>query len=242
MAFRQYLAMTAAEIQNCPRLPANIGWMACHFSPYGTGLSNLPFSLPKNSLLILNDRIPFFRHDPDQIATQLYQAAESLRCSGLLLDFQRAPEEDVIQLCQQLTSSLPCPVIISREFGKELDCPVFLPPCPHHVLLADHILPWKHREIWLDLAVDAEQIHLTSHGSSVSPVMTYQKSTFIHADERLHCHYQIEAEQDSATFTLWRTPEDIHMLKQEAEESGVYAVVGLYQEMQKPACHTTDRF
>ena len=52
MAMDVFLAMTAAEICGNRNLPANLGWMACHFSPYGTGLSNLPKQLPPSSLLI----------------------------------------------------------------------------------------------------------------------------------------------------------------------------------------------
>ena len=47
MAIGRYFAMTAAEIRGCSALPAGIAWMACHFSPYGTGLSNLPPELPE---------------------------------------------------------------------------------------------------------------------------------------------------------------------------------------------------
>ena len=42
MVIRPFLAMTAAEIRANPDISSPIGWMACHFSPYGTGLSNLP--------------------------------------------------------------------------------------------------------------------------------------------------------------------------------------------------------
>ena len=42
MAIRQYLAMTAAEMTQAGSLPRHAAWMACHFSPYSTGLTNLP--------------------------------------------------------------------------------------------------------------------------------------------------------------------------------------------------------
>ena len=52
MAIRPFLAMTAAEIQGTETLPPKTAWMACHFSPYSTGLSNLPKALPPGLSLI----------------------------------------------------------------------------------------------------------------------------------------------------------------------------------------------
>ena len=71
MAIRLYLAMTAAEIRENTGLPPKIAWMACHFSPYCTGLSNLPRILAAGSVLMLDDVTPIFHHDPQQIAAQL---------------------------------------------------------------------------------------------------------------------------------------------------------------------------
>ena len=57
MAIRTYLAMTASEFAKADPLPPHVAWMACHFSPYDSGLTNLPRKLPTNSLLILNKPI-----------------------------------------------------------------------------------------------------------------------------------------------------------------------------------------
>jgi hypothetical protein len=62
-----------AEIQNSPHLPERIAWMACHFSAYGKGISNMPTSLPPGAALILNDRMPPFGHDPATVAKELIQ-------------------------------------------------------------------------------------------------------------------------------------------------------------------------
>ena len=84
MADCHHLAMTAAEISYASKLPANPAYMACHFSAYGTGLSNMPTQLPKDSLLILNDRVPVCGHDHDLIPEQLRQLVQSLKCNALL--------------------------------------------------------------------------------------------------------------------------------------------------------------
>ena len=50
MAIKGYLAMTAAEIAAAGAPAYGLAYMACHFSPYGTGLVNLPRELPEGRL------------------------------------------------------------------------------------------------------------------------------------------------------------------------------------------------
>lgn len=226
----RYLAMTAAEFAAADPLPPKIGWMACHFSPYGTGLSNLPASLPPESLLILNDRVPLCGHDPQRIAAQLQQAVETLSCSTVLLDFQRRDDPQLQKLAAFLTASLSCPAAVSDAYADKLTCPVFLSPCPHHTPLAEHIAPWQGRELWLDLAADAETITLTKDGSDILPLPLGEIPEGGHWDEGLHCHYFTQTGDDFARFTLWRTREDLEALAKEAEELGIGTLVGLYQE------------
>ena len=97
MTLPMHLAMTAAELACCDSLPSHPAWMACHFSPYGTGLSNLPEHLPEGALLILNDRTPVFGHDPQVICAQLHQIYEASALSvccwifNVLLNRRPAP-------------------------------------------------------------------------------------------------------------------------------------------------------
>lgn len=233
MAVKRYLAMTAAEFASAEQLPANIAWMACHFSPYGTGLSNLPPSLPPSSLLIVNDRIPFRGHDPQQIAEQLHLAVENLGCAGILLDFQKPGIGALAELAAHLVSSLPCPVAVSEEYADNPDGIVFLPPCPHHTHLQEYIAPWDGRQLWLDWAADAETITLTKDGSFIHPLPLGELPEKGHWDEKLHCHYSIENTADFSRFTLWRTKDDLENLAREAEELGVHTLVGLYQELKQ---------
>ena len=71
MPIAHYLAMTAAEMAGNSVLPDRMAWMACHFSPSGVGLSNLPHWLPPGSLLILDDSTPIHDHDPQRVASEL---------------------------------------------------------------------------------------------------------------------------------------------------------------------------
>ena len=113
-----YLSMTAVEFSQCRILPDHTAWMACHFSPYGTGLTNLPTHLPKNSLLILNDRTPIHRHNPKQIRQILEEVVTALDCSGILLDLQRRDCPEAKEIIRQLLT-LPYPVGVSDNYAKE---------------------------------------------------------------------------------------------------------------------------
>ena len=231
MAIRPFLAMTAAEIRGTETLPPKTTWMACHFSPYSTGLSNLPKALPPGSMVILDDITPIHGHDAEAIAAQLRSRLEEMECSGVLLDFQRPGYEESGLLAERLSEALPCPVGVSALYGQMLSCPVFLPPVPPDVSLADYLAPWNGREIWLELALDGETITLTPAGATTAPLPPATQLSGGHRDEKLHCHYQIHTDADSARFTLFHTPEDLDELLIEGEALGVTRAVGLYQEL-----------
>lgn len=230
MAIPLFLAMTGAEFTAAGSLPKTVAWMACHFSAPDRGLTGFPPALPPGSLLMLNDQIPMAGHDPQQIGAQLQQAAETLDCCGVLLDFQRPGQQEAAKLAAHLVATLTCPVAVSDGYAKNLDCPVFLAPCPHHVPLSDHLLPWRGRQLWLDLAADAETITLTKQGSQFLPLLLEKLPQGGHSDDLLHCHYAIETTPEAVRFTLWRTQEDLDALALEAETLGVEALVGLYAE------------
>ena len=229
MAIKRYLAMTAAEIAGNSPLPQGLAYMACHFSPYGTGLTNLPRELPKASMLILNDRIPPRGHDPDRIAAQLRETTERLGCDCVLLDFQQRGCEELDILARDLPEHLPFPTAVSEAYAAGLACPVFLPPVPPDVSLTAWLAPWKEREIWLEFSLEGLSIRLTEQGAVPSP-LPFPRDEFPHADDRLHCHYGIATEPGTAIFTLLRTVEDNDALLRKAESMGVTRAVGLWQE------------
>ena len=148
-----YLAMTAGEFHSCRDLPSKIAWMACHFSPYGTGLTNLPRKLPPDSLLILNDRTPIRGHDPERILQILSELMNTHKCAGLLLDLQQEGIPEMEVLVHQL-SALPCPVAVSAPCAPD-HTTIFLPPVPLLIPVGDYLAPWQGRDIWLDAALEA---------------------------------------------------------------------------------------
>ena len=231
MAIAPFLAMTAAEMRNQAVLPPKIAWMACHFSPYGLELSNLPKDLPPGSLLMVDDITPPHGHNPALIAEQLTLCAKNLQCSGILLDFQRQNCPETAALAKHLAERLPFPVAVSDSYADDLDCPVFLPPVPPSVPPEAYFSPWKGREIWLELGLEGEILTLTEQGCTVTslPYAAWDRDGF--PDPELFCHYTIETNEKSAGFTLWRTKDDLQNLLQAAEKLRITYAVGLYQEL-----------
>lgn len=234
MGCPHYLAKTRMEFRREDNLPFPAAWMACHFSPYGTGLSNLPQTLPPGSLLMLDDITPIHGHDPGFIGEQLRERVEALKCRGVLLDFQRPGYEACFALAQHLSETLPCPVCVSSLYGKDMDMPVLLPPLPCSVSLKAYWEAWKGREVWLETALEGESIVLTEKGADFSPLPQFSPPEDGFSEEKLHCHYKAEASEDKITFTLWRTREDVEGLLSEAESLGVALAVGLYQQWKEP--------
>lgn len=229
MAIPQYLAMTAAEMSRTAPLPQHPAWMACHFSPYSTGLTNLPAALPPDSLLILNDRTPIHGHDPERVCQQLQELLHRFACRGLLVDFQNPPCPESLALAEFLAEHLEFPMGISPEYPIETPA-VFLPPVPTDVKLCDYLSKWGSREIWLEAALEGQDITLTPQGAVYSPNRR-RDFDHVHAEDRLHCHYSIQDSPGGLVFHTWRTPEDLESLIKEAETLGVTQTVGLYQEL-----------
>jgi len=231
MALPVYLAMTAAEVRGCGGSPRHMAWMACHFSSYGTGLSNLPRCLPEGSLLILNDRIPVQGHNPQEISEQLAQLAADIHACGILLDFQRPDNSQAKAITQTIVQALPCPVAVSENYAADLNCAVFL-DAPR----ADRPLPllteeWRGRELWLEAACCRGTVTVTENGSHYAPETQFPTGLPVHREQKLHCSYCIEKEENQVRFHFKRTPEELNTMLENAEKLGVTRAIGLYQEL-----------
>lgn len=231
MAFPFYLARTAAEFSAEEPASGRCAWMACHFSSYGTGLSNLPAALPEGAMVILNDRIPVCGHDPDFIVEQVKELVLRLKPDCLLLDFQRPGEPQTARIAAALAALPDCPVGVSEVYAPELCCPVFLPPPPLDIPLADYLLPWRGRELWLEAAIECAAITVTEEGSRYEALPFSPPPENAFHEPKLHCHYSTQVGEDAVTFRLYRTYEDLLALLQEAEALGVTRTAGLYQQL-----------
>lgn len=225
MALPRYLALTSEEFAACASLPPRMAWMACHFSPYGTGLVNLPPALPPGAMVILNDRIPPAGHDPETVLRQLRQLSPAC----MLLDFQQPPNSAALELTRQIVNKLPCPVGLTADWGRDLRCPLFLPLPPPDTSMEEHLAPWQGRELWLELGLDAMSYTITEQGASPG-VMAAIPETGLE-DSHLRCHYRIDLFDDRAVFSLWRTRQDLDALLEEAQQLGITKAIGLWQEL-----------
>jgi hypothetical protein len=231
MAIPLFLAMTGWEISKNEELPKNIAWMACHFSPYGTGLSNLPAALPPRSMVIVNDRTPVCGHDPERIVSQLAELVEIHQCSNILLDFQRPGEPETAIIAEAVVRELNCPVGVSPPYAEVLSCPVFLPPVPPHIPLGKYLTPWQERPVWLECALDGATITVTAEGSAVTPLPYPELENYRHRDTNLCCHYEIDITKKQAQFHLGCSHDDLHDLLAAAERINVTHAIGLFQEL-----------
>ena len=225
-----YLAMTGAEFLHADRFPDKLAWMACHYSCYGSGLSNLPEGLPEGSLIIVNDRTPPCRHDTAFITEQLLQLYKDAKPFGFLLDFQREGLPKNLEVARAVTDALACPVGVSELYAKELDAPVFLPLLPTDMPLCDYISKWSGRKIWLEVGLQTEVFTVTEQGCTVQPGANAPLSEPVFEDSELLCRYHWELSEKSAVFTLQRTKAEIDTLLQTA--AGVDLAVGLYQQFE----------
>ena len=230
MVLALYLAQAATEMAGNPK-PENLAYLACHFSPGGKGLSNLPPDLPPGAMLILDDSAPMDGHDPELIRKQLSDFILERQCEALLLDFQRRDVPGQRELANLLCSSLPCPVGVSEIYAEGLPCPVFLPPVPPDMPVSEYLKLWQGREIWLEAALDGIRLTLMESGCTAETLWDFPEDG--QCDKKLHCHYTIKTSADSAVFHLWRTKTDLDDLLLEAESKGVTKAVGLWQELKQ---------
>ena len=225
-----YLALFSSEFHACQNLPLHPGWMACHFSSAGDGLTNIPMTLPPGSLLIVDDSIPYQNHSCDLIVSQLSEAISTLKPDAVLLDFQRPNVDEIQSLTNMIVSHLPCPVVVSSCYAEVLDCPIFLPPAPLWQPLEEYLKPYQGRPVWLDAAPASAQIIVTQDSSRYIPIPNEIMTEKWHFDAALHCHYHIKIEESQIIFTLSRSGSDLVPWFEQAQQLGVSSIVGLYQD------------
>ncbi len=231
-----YLAMTGSELSRCESIPAHPVWMACHFSPYGTGLSNCPRQLPKGSLIMVNDRTPVHGHDPAVIVRQLHTTVEQLEPEGIVLDLQRPDIPETAAIVKELEHGLSCPVAVSEAYAHLTEGPVFLSPPPLDVPLSQHIAPWAGRALWMEAALEGLALILTPQGCELQPLSPADLPKPIHTDHQLHCDYHIQCAENAVRFTLMRTPDHLRSLLDEAANLGIQKFIGLHQQLH-PYCN-----
>lgn len=230
MVLPLYLAMNASEITHYP-LPEHPAWMACHFSPWTNGVSNLPPSLPPDAMLILNDRIPCQGHSADLVAAQLNEAVTGFSCESVLLDFQRPGNPEAEAVVRAILEAVSCPVAVTEHYAKAADCPVFLGPNPLHIPLSEYFSPWQGREIWLEAGLTQEKAMVRQDGTVFTPCFPIEALDGGFFDQKLLCRYHTTISDACIEFTLFDTFESLREKLDAAQALGVTRAVGLYQEL-----------
>lgn len=205
--------------------------MACHFSPYGLGLTDLPDALPPGSLLFCDDRIPILRHDPQLVARQLTETARDLECSAIVLDFQQPGLEAGARIVQAISERAVCPVAVASAYAQHCTGPVLLPPPKLWEPVTKVTRPWQGRELWMEWAIQAARITVTEDGAQYTPLEEPPvRETSDQMDTALLCHYRMELGEHHAAFLLWDDAETLAQKRTAAENAGITTLVGLYQQ------------
>lgn len=231
MRIRCYLAMTCAEFSATAEVGAPIAWMACHFSCYGAGLSNLPPKLPKGSVVIVNDRTPPHGHDMDTVLLQLQRIEKEQEDISFLFDFQRPGDRELTQLVSCLDQALSRPFAVSEGYAENTGCAVFIQAPPPHLSLKNRITGYQGREIWLELALETEKATVSNDGCQFSLLADTALKEPVFYNTELICRYHTDIFSQHAEFTMQRGKEEINALLQEAEALKIQTAVGLYQQL-----------
>ena len=230
MVLPLYLAMMDGEMQDSPSLPPRIARMGCTFDPDGPGLLDLPEALPQGGMLMVDDRNPISSQDPHVVATTLAEAADRLGITGILLDFERPPAAVSQAMAACIIRMLPCPVGIPPAYGASLDCPLFLPPCPLHIPMAEYLKPWQHRKIWMEARMLQQTVTVTSTGTVYGIPSPADNLTGGYYDEILCCQCIPEITDAQVRFTLYDTPET---LQKKWKHPNITRAIGLYQDWRR---------
>ena len=226
-----YLAMTAAEFSAAVPLPPKPAWMACHFSPYGTGLSNLPQRMPEDGMLILNDWYPVQNHSPEQIRDELYALVSKFHIQRLLLDMQRPHQPHPQRIVDCIVCDPPCDVGVSPLYDTG-HCAVFLPPPPPDMPIDTYLECCQGRKIWLEVTTESTCLEVTQQGCR-EVAEELPQTTTEHWDPALFCHYRIHLQKDRISFSLYRKKDDILQLLNSPQAERVECAVALCQDFSK---------
>lgn len=224
-----YHAVTGAELTAAVKSGKPLAWMACRLSSSGNGISGVPPALPPDSMLMLTDEMPAQGHDPVRVAQELAQAAQSLNCANVLLDFQRPRCVESEQIVRAVLQAAPCPVGVSESHAAGFDCPVLVSPPPLWTSLEEQIDPWRSRQIWLEAVQEDAVVTVTDTGSHYAPCPAHGDFPFL--DARLQVAYRIETTEDAVCVYLHRGQKELDGLLAQASHRGICTAVGLYQQL-----------
>lgn len=230
MDFSIYIAFLPAQWNKMHTLRKRAAWLGCRLSPYGDGITGLPPALPEKSMLILTDETPPQGHDPERVARELTENAMILGADRILLDFQRDNLQENRDIAKMVLRYSEIPVGITEQYGKDLDCPVFLSPPPLWTPLEEKAAAWAGRELWLEAVTESALVTVTQKGSRYEPGdFPLPEDSPVH--ERLCLRYRMERSERQQRFTLSRDAGMVRKLLKQAEGLGFTVGVGLFESI-----------
>ena len=236
-----YMAFTGAELDPMLQYNGKTAWLGCHLSASGEGVATHPPSIRHCDLLVMTDEIPLEDHRPEIAADSLCTEAANLYCERILLDFQRQPTEESQVFIDCLLEKACIPVGVSALHAQNFSCPVFLPPSPLWASLENALLPWKGREIWVELAPEDGCVTLTTEGSYYAECSA--EGIFPFYDSALFLTYRTEVSSNHAKVYLHRGQSHLHEWLNHANMLGIHTAIGLYQQLrgfsQNTSLHST---
>lgn len=228
-----YLATTAHEFTEFKEFPSTLCYLSCHFSASAGGLSNFPSKLPPGSILCVDDSTPIGNHQPNIVTRQLKELIDRFHPCGILLDFQRPDNPWAPDMIESILACTDIPVSVSHIYAKDFDCPVFLPPLPFRMTVAEYLQPWNGREIWLELGNDKEMAIITESSFGAERIDRVPDNKMQFRDSSLLCHYSTHIKQDHIAIYFHRTQQDLRQLQQQAQQLGVTKFLGLWQQLRQ---------
>lgn len=234
MSIPLFLAITAQEFPNLLSQPQKTAWMSVHFSSSGPGLSNLPHEIPQGSLIILDDQTPWSGHSIETVCREMVALLLMTRAYGLLLDFERPVEPEVVLLSRALCQccrEVGCVMGAPESYAVNPDTAIFISPLPCQVPLERLRIPG--RKLWLDASPTAYQLHISAHsatGRSAEPGYISAGEPAAFTDQALCCQYRSWLSGDGIDVLLYHTTQTIEEMLEKSNADFIQLAVGLHRE------------
>ena len=229
-----FLAIYAHDFPALPRLPPKVAWMSAHFSTSGPGMSNLPAKLPPGSLIILDDQTPWAGHSIETVCREMTAVLMRTEAYGLLLDFERPPEEETLLLTNalgQCCRELGIPMGAPESYATDPGIAIFHSPLPCQI--PPEVLCPPGRAVWLDVSPTAFLAHIgpdSTTGNLTEDEVSFSDESQIFTDPALHCLYRSQPSDNGIDLLLYHTPQSITAMLETQELPGIQLALGLYRD------------
>jgi hypothetical protein len=205
--------------------------MACHFSPYGLGLSNLPRQLPEGAVILVSDRIPPGGHDAGVVVSQLEELAQQFHPKAIVLDLERTGDDFCAELAAKCDSISGTETVVAAAYAEGLQCSVFLGAAQLWTPAEQWLRPWSGRRIWAECVLQRALVRITEDGAVYRELPWEPPRQEVLADGQQAVVYGVREQADAVEVMLWRGKEQLALWMEKLEKLGVEHFLGLYQQL-----------